>query len=243
MVGLVKEAWSELVAAYGHRWTVLSLLVAAVIARIDEIARFLEQRGMIQETIGIPDWVLAIIVFCVWSTLTLLWHAVKLRRQITPKFSLEFDPSKNCIEKPPTFGPPPFKPGNATYLRIRIEAESDAVLSECRTWITSIEKVEANGNKANIHIPHNMWVRSKVPFKVYPGITETADFLECHEGSPGPILSGNKPNILLNAFDKLGIYRFTLTVWGDGGRKKIQVDVDWRGQWNTMTARRVDIGP
>jgi len=190
---------------------------------------------------GIPDWTWITLLVLVWLLVLASEYGVRLYTGLLPKFAVRFDPTANCIEKTPTFGPAAFAPGNATYVRILLAAESNAVISECRVWITKIEAVTALGNASEIHLPHNLWVRDKTPFKIYPGIVETADFLECHHGASGPILSGNKPNVLIGAFDTPGTYRFTLTVYGDGATRRIGIDVTWNGQWDQITAKTVQV--
>ena len=40
-------------------------------------------------------------------------------------------------------------------------------------------------------------------------------------------------------FDDPATYRFTLQVNGDEITKEMRIDVNWSGQWNTISARQV----
>jgi hypothetical protein len=203
---------------------------------------------IIAQIVILPPWSAAAMVFLFIIVLFLTLRVVIMTAEKNPRFTISFNSQHPCIDRQRVSVQEPITgqfvdKGMATYFRIRIEANSDTPIGECRAFITNID-VKKYGSYIfePIPLPHRLWIRSESPIKVFPDVPEMADFLMCIENINKLQLIGHVPNSLISIFDEPATYAFTFSVQGDGRRRKIKVEVDWRGKYDNITARQVSLG-
>ena len=78
------------------------------------------------------------------------------------------------------------------------------------------------------------------PFEVMPKIPRMVDFMKVSEQDNKFIRTGYWSHALAGVFIDKATYRFTIAVNGDGiTATPIKVEVVWREEWNTISARQV----
>ena len=178
----------------------------------------------------------------------------ELVEKTTPKFAVSFDQErggittevdKTEIHMPGTFGGMRVTSGpsfNASYLRICVTATSNVSVKNCHAFILSLEKQAAPTETfLYIDLPHPMPLGERdEPFEVMPKIPRMVDFMKVSEQDNKFIRTGYWSNALAGVFIDKATYRFTIAVNGDGiTATPIKVEVVWRGEWNTISARQV----
>jgi len=252
-----RDIYTELKAAFGTKWSVLGLLLAGFVSRFDWVAHKLASRGM-SELIGIPDWVVAIIILSVWSAATAIWHAVKLRRLITPKLSLSFDQGgigiQGALDQINEFD----GHGNllrltevqASYVRVLVDTVAKTAVTDCVAFLKDkIEKRAPGGGPiTEIPLPHRiaLGVSNAIgkiePFSVYPELPHMLDFVKSSSHDNKLVVVGYWPFHLRDAFNDIAIYRFTIAVVAAGVTTSIKMDVNWRGRWDTIGVNEASQG-
>lgn len=128
---------------------------------------------------------------------------------------------------------------SATSIRVRVQVVSDEALRDVTAYITKIEKL-TSGRK---------WQESDWPM-IQTTWTDTNDIVTNIPGKGAKYVNvlhidhpGNKINIwqrpglapLLADFIKdVTTYRFTVSVTGQGVTKNAQIEMDWKGSWDTI---------
>jgi len=248
MLQTSKAVHAELKAAFGTKWAVLTLIFAGIVARYDWLAHKLEGHGM-NQLIGIPDWLAGLLVFAIWTAATAVWHAVKLRRLVTPQFKMSFDEGGLgvvlALERSSVVIPA-FTVGGqdthttvdtrATYIRLRLETLSDVAVTGCVAFLKKLDaRALTGGVWGPIPLPQPVPLHEK-PFDVFPKIPKFVDFAVAVEKNDKLRVVGSWPLILENVMKVSATYRFILVVTGPGGSQEIAIDVNWAGQWDTVTA-------
>jgi hypothetical protein len=239
----VQDIYAELRAAFGNRWTVLGIIIGTLVARYDWLTHELAARGII-DVIGIPDWVAGIVIFTAWTTGMALWHAVKLRRTVTPGFRLSFDPNGfgvvEAVERLVT--PDTAKEFRAMYVRVQGDTVGPAAANNCSAFLTKLwyRAFGKNTHFVEIPLPQPIPLRD-APFDIFPKIPCLVDFVKGAQTQHGDklLVVRNWPFVLREKLNPEGTYKFMVTVYGPGGSKEKSVEVDWTGKWDTLTASEV----
>lgn len=257
-----KERWHILREAAGVRKYVAGAILSAIVGFIDQIestAKWIllewlgisppaEKAGMI---FGFPSWIVGITVFLgllFWWTLE---YAVKLRRELTPKFSLTFDADRGCLVTTPV----KYRNPDGTFrdesemvsIRGLVTVTSKKGVENCRAYVSSVKKKDretgvfvdtpyiddlsmpwAISNKEEISIPYGI--------KKYFGIL-TTDKNKNDLEWPASVVHSLRHRDL---FKDHTIYRLNLVVAGDGVTEELAIDVDWRGVWDGVKAWPVE---
>ena len=242
----LREAYTELKAAFGNRWSVLSLIVAAIVAKIDWFLRQLAGFGMSPIT-GIPDWVLGILVFAVLAVIQALVHAVKLRRMVTPSFSLSTDKGGAiviAVDRQYDAGGHFVKEFTSRYVRIRADALSKINIRDGVAFITELKKRPLQRTDEEIiHLPQPILLEDeRRPFTIYHAVPKMIDFIKCDEEHNRLFVIGRWPIVMENAFEDRAFYTFTIMVNAGGVSASRKVEVMWNGKYDEMTARDVTTG-
>ncbi len=202
-----------------------------------------------KELIGIPDWIVGLLVLAVWTAATAVWHAVELRRTITPRFSLSFDPRGSgigaALDRAWTLGPGGWtqigSPFSAHYVRIQIDVLSKIRIDDCVVGIKSLQKKpDGTHTFVPVNLPQIVYLRED-PIKIYPNMPRTIDFLRTNEKDNKLLLPIDIrwPSILETVFDDMGAYRFEFVVNGGGVSISKWIEIVWNGHWNAITGREV----
>jgi hypothetical protein len=168
---------------------------------------------------------------------------VKLRRTVTPGFRLSFDPNGiGVVEAVEQLSP---APGTviefpAKYVRVQGDTAGPAAASNCSAFLTKLcyRELGKNARFVEIPLPQPIPLRD-APFDIFPKIPCLVDFVKGAQTQHGDKLQvvRNWPFVLRQKLDPEGTYKFTVTVYGPGGSKEKSVEVDWKGKWDTVTAR------
>jgi hypothetical protein len=132
----------------------------------------------------------------------------------------------------------------ATSIRGRVQIKSGVRLEKVTEYITNIEKLTVNGE----------WEDSKCP-QVQTTWTDTNDIIT--DIQPGGtkyfnIIHVNRPDnkitiwqramlsvSLEDFFNDVTKYRFTVSVMAQGATEDVRIEVDWKGNWDTIKIRSV----
>ena len=197
--------------------------------------------------------------YYLWRQLT--QRNTELEEMTRPKYKLYFDPDGYGIQQTPVqvkfhvpassgFSGSSLGIGTglggfdyivehmATYVRIQIEALSNATITGCRAHLVKLEKVSSDGNLVLIPLPHGILL-NETPKDVLPQVPCSIDFLECHNENNILKGSGLWPLALRDVFSEHGTYRFNIVVTNPQCSERISVDIRWSGLWDTITGLEV----
>lgn len=202
------------------------------------IAAQLALRGM-SAPLGIPAWCVALIVLLVCASYFLFEYAHRLRISLTPKFKVhEFDIDSlgmvTAVEMARDQHDNPVSI-EAIYLRLTVENESKSVIERCRAYVVALAK-KPDGVAAFVPVALPQPIFLNEPFDLYPEIPHMVDFVKSWDLTNEMYVTGAWPFALRKAFAGKGTYRFTIAVHAGGVTEKRVVDVNWRGEWNGITA-------
>jgi hypothetical protein len=188
----------------------------------------------------------------------------ELESRLAPKIRLWFDPSDAGIQltpvrtisnmtvpaAPSVAANIPAIPGRtfqfvhdhqASYVRIQAATLSDMTVTGCLAHLTAIEKVEDNGAITPIRLPHGVSLYD-APREVQPHVPFAVDFLACDSRDNKLTVPASAwPFALADAFVHSGAYRFTIVMTCGGISHSIRVEIDWRGQWDTISGRQIPL--
>ena len=214
-----------------QRVLALPIIFAVVTAAIHLAPVIAEREPMF---LSMPAWMWGFVAFLLLLLYFVIEHATRLRLRLLPKLKLSFNPNEEGIAQTPTN-----IERMASYVRIRVEALSATTVKGCTASLVGLDKrVPPSSEFVPIPLDHGMALRDQ-PFDVFPNVRSTVDFLVCIDNINKLTPTGYWPFSLRGAFDDVATYRFTIAVNGDGLTTKTQVDIDWRGAWDTITGRPV----
>jgi len=195
--------------------------------------------------LGIPSWVYGIFA----GLLLLLYfvgeYATRLRLQIAPCLNVSFDQNgmgmvlavHRSTSPTPTSGTE--RESRSSYVRIRIDALSKTTVHGCSAFIIALEKrLKTAAAFTPISLPEPVSLREQ-QFDVVPQVPSMVDFLMSGEWDNKLVPVSYWPFILRDAFNDQAIYRFTFVVNGNGASERKQIDVNWEGKWDSITATEV----
>jgi hypothetical protein len=237
----LREAYTELKAAFGTRWSVLILIVAALVARIDWFLQFLPGVGVIQVVAGVPDWLLGILVLATLITFQAIAHAVKLRRMITPNFILSVDrtgPIVMALDRIYDSQGHLIKEYKSRYIRVKANTVSQTNIGDGVAFITALNKRSSHGN-TEINLPQPVILGNGQPFTIYHALPKMVDFLKCDEVHNKLFVIGAWPLIMENILDDPATYTFTIMVNAGGVSRSKDIEITWTGRWDQVSARDV----
>jgi hypothetical protein len=184
-----------------------------------------------------------------------------LEARLAPKIRLFFNPdgfgiqsvpvqTVTRIEYPPTRSHAvniPDTPGGvlniphqhmATYVRIQVETLSSTAVMDCEASIVELERVLSDGSLLPLITGSNVGLKDATPV-FRPGVPSHIDFLVCDSRDNTMNVPTEWSYYLANAFDDPATYRFKIVVGNNDFSTDIRVEIDWRGQWDTVTGREV----
>lgn len=255
---LASQRWSETVTG---SQSASYIILTAVLGVVDVIAATLINEPLwLKVTIGTVPPILFFLIAFIYAVFS-VWReeykkVIALERRLSPVLELNFDQHSDGIVHVPTkvseldvHGRPTFDAGgmqiiydsHGAYVRIRLSASSDVMVRGCAAFVTKIEKRDGDRRFNEIRMPqaHRL---SPAFTDVFPRVPQTVDFLQAGESDNKLYLSGGASFALTNAFAENTTYRFTLNVVPQSGPDRaIIVEIDWRGEWNTISGRQVEL--
>jgi hypothetical protein len=182
-----------------------------------------------------------------------------LEARLAPKIRLSFDPDSAGIQQTPIqtvtkITVPPIAPLGAnvpgtpegvynlvqerpaTYLRVHAVSLSSITIAGCWAYITEIEKVTADGVVTPVLMPHGIKL-SEHEFSVSPSVLTGIDFLIADSAENKLTFPNYTPLVLRGVFKDPALYRLRIVVQNNDTHANIRVQVDWRGQWDTVTGK------
>lgn len=245
---LIQEAFLELKAAFGNRWYALGSLVSALVAFVDAIAR--DIGGRVQSAVqGLPSWAIGLGLFLLLSAGFALAHAVRLRRRLTPDFSLSFEREgfgiASAIEVQQYYSQEHnqfhVNEFESTYVRITATATTEATVKGCVAYIKEVYFCQ-NQSEQFVKIPLAQPVAlSEKPFRIYPGISKYIDFLIAYKRNDKDTMSVvyNWPNSIRDRIGPIGFYRFVIRVVSKTRSIEKIIEVHWPGTRASIDAHEV----
>ncbi len=220
--------------------------ISIFIAVIHGAASAVEWIANGENLLGAPPWVYAAFAGLLVVICLLIEHANRLRVDLEPKFKISFNPDAEGVAQTPTeiriMEGDAIKTilDEAIYMRITVDCLSKATIKECVAFITKIEKRLPSAKEFSGIRLHGRVPLLSAPRIVYASIPSTIDFLKSGEhDNKFDCNLAQEPFYMRGMFDDPATYRFTLQVNGDGITKEMRIDVNWSGQWNTISARQV----
>jgi hypothetical protein len=207
-----------------------------------------------------PSWQIVLTIFLVSLFILLIKMPYRLyaeqraaihslNQRLIPKIKLSFHPNAEGLAPTPItvsygrFGSPQIgtKELKATYVRIRAEVFSETTVTDCKAFLTNLQREHADGKTVSkIALPHSLNLKGGQPFDVHPKVLHTIDFLMCSsEDNKLVVPESDWPQSLRDSFNETGTYHFTITVNAGGISDSITVAVGWPGQWDKLIARRI----
>jgi hypothetical protein len=197
---------------------------------------------------GVPSSLLAVMLASFIIAFWLLLYAGGLRKRLTPKIDVQFNPKGEGIVLSPTHVYERDQTGNITgiredeavYVSITLMTLSETTIRNCVAFLTKIERrLIPTGPFVDIPV-FSLIPLLPNPIDVHPQIPIPVSFLKAGRSDNKLEFSmSGWPLRLRGAFDQSATYRCTIGVNGDGVTRTIQVDVDWAGKWDAITARQV----
>jgi hypothetical protein len=126
----------------------------------------------------------------------------------------------------------------ASCVRVQVEALSSTAVAGCMGYVVGLERWSNDGSFSPIMLPHGIKLY-ETPRTVRPGVPSSIDFLVCDEITNKMTVPAEWPLALSNVFDEPTIYRFKIVVGNDDFSTSICVQIDWQGQWDTVSGEQV----
>lgn len=101
-----------------------------------------------------------------------------------------------------------------------------------------LERRLSDGSFSPIVLPHGIKLY-EAPRTFRKGVPSSIDFLVCDEISNKMAVPAEWPLALSGVFDEPAIYRFRIVVGNDDFSESIRVQIDWQGQWDTVSGEQV----
>jgi len=219
---------------------VIAVVTAVVHGSVALSQLFAQREG--QMLLGIPSWIYGVVAGLLLVLYFLIEHATRLRLQLEPRLKIAFNPDAEGIVRTPTeiyAEGKKIADDEAVYIRVTLQALSRTTVKNCVAFLTGIEKRRISTDPF-IEVPvHGAIYLIPNPIDVHPRIPMPIDFLKSGRSDNKLEFSMPWPFRLRGALDEQATYRFKIDVNGDGITETIQVEVDWTGKWDAITARQV----
>jgi len=205
----------------------------------------LPQHGESVMMFGVPSWLLSVTLALALFAFWLLQYALGLRRRLTPKIDVQFNPGAEGIVLTPTqvheqdqTGKIIIREDEAVFISISLMALSETTIRNCVAFLTKIER-RLIPTSPFVDIPiFSLIPLLPNPIDVHPQIPIPVSFLKAGRSDNKLGFISSWPLRLRGAFDQHATYKVTIGVNGDGVTRTIQVEVDWAGKWDAITARQ-----
>ena len=193
-------------------------------------------------TAGAPFTLFPLLFVWRWIALPpkLATEKVEIEGRLKPAFRMYFDPDLGIThpaEAYPTAAAA--KERNSTYVRVHFACVTDAPVVGCSIFLTKLEKARHGGafEDQRLHHPIDMWTAHR--FDVLPVVGANVDLLRVNKADNAltPPSFVEWPHHMRGAFAEPAIYRMTLSAICGLQTETIVLDVDWRGGWDSLTAR------
>lgn len=260
---VVRQAWSESLDRAQAILFVITIIAGGAIAMSPNLSHaadaILSWRGAAVVLGAVVVARLAVAPYRLWKAETEKVTALEAR--LAPKIRLSFGSAGAGILRtpiqtttkivlPPT--PPiaanvPGNPGQnlnlvrehmASCVRVQVEALSSTAVAGCMGYVVGLERWSNDGSFSPIMLPHGIKLY-ETPRTVRPGVPSSIDFLVCDEITNKMTVPAEWPLALSNVFDEPTIYRFKIVVGNDDFSTSICVQIDWQGQWDTVSGEQV----
>lgn len=164
-----------------------------------------------------------------------------------PNFSAVFNKERGCLTHEIERSQQNILTGtesarNSAYLRVLIVNKTDLPI-HCRAEMTGISfRAIGETEFVPIKMPHEVALNGGQRFEVPPRGSRMADFLRVGvDNKPvPPALTVIWPNQMENSFHPLGDYRVSFRVDAGHAPKRLTIEVNWNGEWETIDARQVN---
>lgn len=255
MLGWLKDRYNTFSAVAGPRKYIISLLVAAIVAgidRIEELARWAMSKWLAltppapEPTMifGFPSWIVGIAVLFALLWWWTLEYAVRLRRQLKPKFSVSYDDTSLSFRKPIILKYNDKARTNGISIRLKIECVSGVDIEQCSGHLTKIEFRITGGAFSEIPIyePNRLsWALERdefAPVSVFSGVPKYLGICLAREDTNNFQFRTNVRSFVAPyEFDSIGEYKFYVSVVARHCSPVSAVTcVQWNGQWNEIKA-------
>ena len=132
---------------------------------------------------------------------------------------------------------------NSKYVHVRVDSISGASVDGCTAYLKTLLKRGSDGKFIETELKESIplnWSHGhgKQPKKIIPKVESLIDVVRTDSSDKKMIFAGLQPSKLDNIFDEYTIYKFEVVVNGGSVSKSIWIDVDWKGQWDTIEAKR-----
>jgi hypothetical protein len=188
-----------------------------------------------------PPWTWGVMVALLALLYFIFEYAHRKRMELVPKIRLSFDQHAGGIVQTPTQitkverGVLQQADSNGSYVRIKIETASKGVIRDCVAFLKVLHKKNVtSGEFARIQLPYAIPLTPQ-PISIYSSVPHFVDFFQVGEENV-PTIPPPWPLTLRNAFQEATSYLFTIAVVAGGVTEEAQVEVNWTGAWNTLSA-------
>lgn len=132
---------------------------------------------------------------------------------------------------------------NSKYVHVRVDSVSGTSVDGCTAYLKTLLKRGNNGEFIETELKESIplswsYGHGKQPKTIIPKVESLIDVVRTDSAYKKMIIAGLQPSKLDNIFDEYTIYKFEIVVNGGTVSKSIWIDVVWKGQWDTIEAKR-----
>jgi hypothetical protein len=192
---------------------------------------------------GFPSWQVGVMLLLFVCLLAIFEYAVFLQKQLTPTLQMY---AESVIVPTDVYARDQL--GNITidhtrssWVRIRLESKTRAIVRDCNVYIIKIEK-KTIPTAPFTELPMGNAVRlTNNGINVPPRVPQTVDVFSSGENENTLVFRGIGYSLLLkDAFVDRTTYRFEIiAIIGAGSEKVLTMEMDWSGKWDEINIREV----
>jgi hypothetical protein len=201
----------------------------------------------IQSLSTIPHWAVGGVVGLALLLFWTLQYANQLRKLLEPNVSLSCDPARGCVVVTPIVmrGPGGDQiESQAVSVRVLVQSTSKVAPKNATAFLTKFERQSVGGGAWEPRQHHELvqltWTSETFETDLSDAFPKSINVL--HIGAHDNQITFWRvamPLSLRGFFDTVTTYRFTVAVIADGRTKTTRLEVDWKGQWDTIVVRPV----
>ena len=247
MIRWIKEATAVVLEALGHYRFLLPSTIGAAIGATDWLKPHLTRFSAMEEVIGIPSWVVGVLVFFLISAFQVLNYAIKLRRKITPNIQISFDPEGSIVETEQEIrsSQGPSRMCNARYVRGLVTTQAEVAVMDCSVYLTEVSQRTSSGAFERTKFLDGaplLWATSESQYnvKIAKGIRRYFDILHVNDDTNSLQLAMNAtPFRLVDLFKMPGTFRLKVIAVADGAQAEAIFEFTKGDNWNDISGRQV----
>jgi hypothetical protein len=235
------DLWATFQEGVGYKRFAISGVVAIAIT----VFFFIAQRFGIASLLAIPHWAVGSVAALALLLFWVLQYANQLRQELKPNIELSFDPARGCVVVTPVLlglADGNQRESEATSVRVLVQAATKVAPKNATAFLTKFEKQSVGGGAWEPRQHHELvqltWTSNTFETDLSDAFPKSVNVI--HIGAHNnqiTVWGAAMPLSLRDFFNTITTYRFTVSVIADGRTSTTRLEVDWRGQWDTIVVR------